>query len=64
MNRLFVELGRGEVLRVGEAFIQLERKSGQRARLRIVAEENVRIVLPGAQERSIDKEPENGKHVV
>ena len=45
---LFLDLGPGDVLRVGEdAFITIEKKSGQRARLRITGSADVEMKRQG-----------------
>lgn len=48
MSRLLVDLKVGEAVKInGPSVVTLEEKSGQRARLSIEADENVRIERPG-----------------
>lgn len=74
MTKLAVDLKIGEVLTIGTATVRLERKSGQLARVMIVADEHTPIVTPKARREAAgearmsalqpDMEPTYGKHPV
>ena len=46
MSRLVVEIKVGESLRIGDALLVLEKKSGQVARLRIDADPSIPVISP------------------
>lgn len=66
MSHQFIDLVSGQTLAVdGPARITLERKSGQRARLKVSAPVQTRIHQPGAQEcANAAKGAVNGKYPV
>lgn len=41
---LFIDVGPGDALRVGDSYVTIERKSGARSRLRIVGPEEVELL--------------------
>lgn len=49
---LFVDLGPGDTIKVGDAVVELVAKSGQKVRLRVQAPREVRIERP-----SLDNKP-------
>lgn len=55
----------GSTLQVGEAMIRIERKSGQVARLVVIAPDHILVSRQSdAHECVSHKEPEHGKHTV
>lgn len=58
MSKLIVDLKVGETLTVGDAKVRLEKKSGQLARLRIIADESVIVVPPNTRRQSGDVTPQ------
>lgn len=51
-TRMHIDLKAGEVLRIGDAEIRLEKKSGQLARLQVIATSSTPISLPERQQNS------------
>lgn len=76
MTRMKVDLKVGETLIIGDTKVSLEQKSGQLARLVIVAPDDMPIQPPGTRQRAteastarksalhIDKEHTHGEHAV
>lgn len=46
MTIMHIDLKMGESLRIGGATVRLEKKSGQMARLRVIADADTKIVAP------------------
>ena len=49
MSKLTVDLKVGETLTIGNATVRLEKKSGQQARLVVVADEGTKIKVPNSR---------------
>lgn len=61
MNTMHVDLKTGETLRIGNATVRLERKSGQLARLVVTADPETTITPPYAARKSV-LQPEKLEH--
>ena len=55
MSCLHLDVGEGEVVRIGDATVTMERKNGKKARFRIDADKSIKIELiknPGKSEEN------------
>ena len=63
-NKLHVELAAGQSLSIGGAIVTLERKSGQRARLTVLAPPGISIKHPKTHTSAHECAPSNtGEHL-
>lgn len=51
---LFLDVGPDDVLRIGDSFVTLERKSGSRARFRIVSTSEVELMRKARLKQDAD----------
>ncbi len=63
MSRMFIELKVGEVLIIGTTQVRLEKKSGQVARLAIVADESTVIDTPKPRRDATNKARMSALHI-
>lgn len=54
MSKLTIDLKIGETLRIGGASIRLEKKSGQLARLAVVADPSILVTTPANSRETAD----------
>ena len=63
MNKMSIDLKVGETLTIGAATVRLEQKSGQLARLVIVADDATPITPPKARREPADEARKSAPHI-
>lgn len=62
MKTMYVDIRVGSILKIGDAVVTLQNKSGRVARLAVQVPDGTRITHPGAQECASLQEEPHGQH--
>lgn len=63
MSRMFIDLKVGETLTIGTTLVRLEKKSGQVARLAIVADESTTVNIPKTRRNTASEARMSALHI-